>query len=84
MRFWRIIRLALEGLRRTPLRFTLTALGVMIATGALVSMVAFAKGVQARAETPFKLLGLFNNIEVSSKISRDRDRRGRDEEEEEE
>jgi putative ABC transport system permease protein len=84
MRFWRIIRLALEGLRRTPLRFTLTALGVMIATGALVSMVAFAKGVQARAETPFKLLGLFNNIEVSSKISRDRDRRGRDEEEQEE
>jgi len=66
-RTWWIARLALGGLRRTPLRVGLTALGVAIASGALVSMVAFALGLQRAAETPFEVLGLLNNIEISPK-----------------
>jgi len=67
MRIWKIIALALGGLRRTPLRAALTCLGVTIAAGALVSMVAFALGLQSRVEAPFEKLGLLNNIEVSPK-----------------
>jgi len=65
MRLWRLVILALGGLRRTPLRVGLTALGVTIGSGALVSMVAFALGMQQMAEAPFEMLGLLNNIEVS-------------------
>jgi len=57
--------LALGGLRRTRFRVGLTALGVTIASGALVSMVAFALGIQAQAEAPFKALGLINVIRIS-------------------
>jgi putative ABC transport system permease protein len=67
MRTWRIASLALNGLRRSPLRVTLTALGVAIACGALVSMVAFALGLQRQIETPMRLLALLNDIHVSPK-----------------
>jgi putative ABC transport system permease protein len=67
MRYWELMWLALGGIRRTPLRVTLTACGVTIATGALVSMVAFALGVQARVEEPFQKLELLNRIDVSVK-----------------
>jgi putative ABC transport system permease protein len=67
MRAWKIVLLALGGLRRTPLRATLTALGVAIASGALVSMVAFALGLQRQIETPVRLLSLLNDIHVSPK-----------------
>jgi len=64
-RAWKIAQLALAGLRRAPLRVLLTTLGVAIACGAMVSMVAFALGLQRQAETPFRLLDLFKNIQVS-------------------
>jgi putative ABC transport system permease protein len=64
MRFWRIVLLALGGLRRTPRRVGLTALGVMIGSSALVSLVALALGIQQQAETPFRALGLVNVIRV--------------------
>lgn len=67
MRTWHFILLAWNGLRRTPFRFGLTVLGVTIASGALVSMVAFALGVQQRAEAPFRALGLLDVIQVSPK-----------------
>ena len=67
MRVWKIVLLALGGLRRTPLRVTLTALGVAIACAALVSMVAFALGLQRQIETPMKLLSLLNDIHVFPK-----------------
>ncbi len=67
MRLWELIKLALGGVRRTPLRVALTSLGVAIAIGALVSMLAFAKGVQSAAEQPFRTLDLLNQIEVSEK-----------------
>ena len=65
MRGWKIAWLALDGLRRRPLRATLTALGVAIAAGALVSMMAFALGLQRQIETPMRLLSLLNDITVS-------------------
>jgi putative ABC transport system permease protein len=71
-----IIRLALGGLRRRPLRVGLTSLGVTIASGAIVSMVGFALGLQEHAEAPFEKLGLLNNIEVTPrglKIAHHRD-----------
>jgi putative ABC transport system permease protein len=66
VRYWELVRLALGGLRRTPLRVALTASGVAIATGALVSMVGFALGVQARVEEPFQRMELLNRIDVSA------------------
>ena len=71
MRMWRVVLLALSGLRRTRLRVALTALGVTIGSAALVSMVAFALGVQEQAEAPFKMLGLVNVIRISPKEAED-------------
>jgi putative ABC transport system permease protein len=62
-----LLRLALGGIRRNPLRVILTALGVTIATGSLVCMVAFALGIQARVEEPFQKSELLNRIDVSPK-----------------
>jgi putative ABC transport system permease protein len=67
VRYWELVCLALTGLRRTPLRVLLTAAGVAIATGALVSMVGFALGVQARVEEPFQKMELVNRIDVSAR-----------------
>lgn len=64
MRAFRIAQLAVAGLRRAPLRMVLTTLGVAIASGAMVTMVAFALGLQIQAETPFRLLDLFKDIQV--------------------
>ena len=63
-RLWELLCLAVGTLGRTPLRVTLTALGVTIATGALVSMVGFALGVQAQVEEPFQKMELINRIDV--------------------
>jgi len=71
MRTMKIAGLAVEGVGRTPLRLTLTALGVTIASGALVTMVAFALGLQRQVETPFRVLALLNNIQVSPKDDAD-------------
>ena len=73
MRMWRIILLALGGLRRSPLRVCLTTLGVMVASGTLVTMVSFALGIQEQVETPFRKLGLVNIIRVSVKRGQEAD-----------
>lgn len=67
MRAWKIAALALAGLLRAPLRTVLTGLGVAIASAALVTLVAFALGLQRQVETPFRMLALLNNIQVSPK-----------------
>lgn len=67
MRSLELLRLALGGIRRTPLRMTLTVLGVAIATGLWVSLVGFCLGVQRRMEEPFQKLELFNRLTVSPK-----------------
>lgn len=70
MRALKIAGLALNGLRCSPLRVTLTTLGVTFATGALVTMIALALGVQRQVETPFLALALLNNIQVKPEESR--------------
>ncbi|MGA2064354.1 MAG: ABC transporter permease [Thermoguttaceae bacterium] len=70
-RAWKIALLSLAGLRRTPLRVAITASGVAIASGALVSMMAFAVGLQRQLETPLRLLSLLNDINVSPEESKD-------------
>jgi putative ABC transport system permease protein len=67
MRAWKIVGLAFAGLRRNPLRLTLTTLGVTIAASALALMMALAIGIQRQVETPFRALGLLNNIQVKPK-----------------
>ncbi len=71
MRTWELIRQALSAVFRSKTRSALTILGVAIACGALVSMVAFAVGLQAKIEEPFQELGLLNNIEVFPRAPRD-------------
>src|SRR6266481_6026493 len=66
-RLWELSLLAAGGLSRAPLRAALTSLGVAIATGALVSMVGFALGVQERVEEPFRKMELLNRIDVLAK-----------------
>jgi putative ABC transport system permease protein len=54
------------GIGRARLRSSLTAAGIAIGCGALVSMVAFALGLQTQMEAPFKQLGLINDIHVTA------------------
>ncbi len=76
MRTWELMRQALASVLRSRTRSALTILGVAIACGALVSMVAFAVGLQEKIEAPFQELGLLNNIEVFPRPPRnDRDHR---------
>ncbi len=63
-RTWDLAKLALEGARRTPLRLGLTAAGVAIATGALVSMVGFALGLQREGQESFRQMEILQRIQV--------------------
>ncbi len=72
-RLWQLFLLALESLRRARLRAALTTAGIAIATGALVSMIAFALGLQREAERPIEELGLLNNIDVTARTRRPSD-----------
>ncbi len=74
MRALKIAGLAMNGLRRSPLRVTLTTLGVTFACGALVTMVALAIGIQRQVETPFRALAMLNNIQVRPKEGKDADK----------
>jgi putative ABC transport system permease protein len=56
--------LAFSNLRKRKLRTFLTAFGVTIGIGALVSMVSFGKGIQKNVTSSFESLDLFNSITV--------------------
>jgi putative ABC transport system permease protein len=71
MRWWELFRQALAGAARAKLRSTLTALGVAIGCGALVSMIAFALGLQHELESPLKKFGFLNEIHVWQKSDDD-------------
>ncbi len=58
------INLSFSNLWKRKLRTFLTAFGVVIAIGALVSMVAFGKGMQKNVNERFRELELFNYITV--------------------
>jgi putative ABC transport system permease protein len=77
MRWWELFRQAVAGAARARLRSALTAAGIAIGCGALVSMVAFALGLQQRIEEPLKRLGMLNDIYVSPRTDRSRSREQR-------
>lgn len=59
-----LVGMSLSSLRRRPLRVALTSLGVMIASGALMTMLSLALGLQNRFNEPFNKFELFNTINV--------------------
>jgi putative ABC transport system permease protein len=71
MRWWELFRQAIAGAARARLRSALTAVGIAIGCGALVSMIAFALGLQRQIEEPLKRLGMLNDIHVSQRNGRD-------------
>jgi putative ABC transport system permease protein len=52
-----LIRIALRSIRRTKMRSTLTALGIIIGVGAVIVMVAIGHGAKSRIEASIKNLG---------------------------
>lgn len=58
------IGIAAGNLWRQKLRTGLTVIGIAIGIGALVSMLAFAFGVQANATRQFEEMGLFRTLQV--------------------
>jgi len=66
MRFLDAVEFSLVGLRKRRLRTFLTASGVMIGIGALVSMISFGKGMQKNVTAAFKASDLFNTLMVMS------------------
>jgi len=64
MRFTDAVEFSLAGLRKRRLRTFLTASGVMIGIGALVSMISFGKGMQKNVTEAFKASDLFNTLMV--------------------
>jgi putative ABC transport system permease protein len=64
MRFADAVEFALTSLRKRRLRTFLTASGVMIGIGALVSMISFGKGMQKNVTAAFETSDLFNTVMV--------------------
>jgi putative ABC transport system permease protein len=60
------VELSLTNLWRRKLRTSLTAFGVTIGIGALVSMVSFGTGMQKNVTESFRTLDLFNSLTVFS------------------
>ena len=58
------LRFALSSLWKRKLRTFLTASGVMIGIGALVSMDSFGRGIQKNVTENFRSLELFNSLTV--------------------
>ncbi len=57
MRFLEIVRVAMQSLRATKARAFLTALGIVIGVGAVITMVALGSGAQAAVESQLDALG---------------------------
>jgi putative ABC transport system permease protein len=66
MRVRDYIELSFANLWKRKLRTFLTAFGVTIGIGALVSMVSFGKGMQRNVTESFRSLDLFNSLTVFS------------------
>jgi putative ABC transport system permease protein len=65
MRFTTIILVALRALRRNKMRSMLTALGIIIGVGAVITMVSIGNGAKAQVEAQVAMLGQ-NIITVNS------------------
>ncbi len=57
MRFYEILRVALTSLRATKARAFLTALGIVIGVGAVITMIALGSGAQAAVEAQLDAMG---------------------------
>ncbi|HVU31821.1 MAG TPA: ABC transporter permease [Opitutaceae bacterium] len=57
MRFTNIIRVALRALRRNAMRSILTALGIIIGVGAVITMVSIGNGAKAQVQAQVASLG---------------------------
>ncbi|MBI4621923.1 MAG: ABC transporter permease [Verrucomicrobia bacterium] len=57
MRFTSVIRVALRALRRNTMRSMLTALGIIIGVGAVITMVSIGNGAKAQVEAQVASLG---------------------------
>jgi putative ABC transport system permease protein len=57
MRFLEILQVALSAIRASKLRSFLTALGIVIGTGAVITMIALGSGAQAAVERQLEALG---------------------------
>ncbi len=57
MRFTNIIRVALRALRRNTMRSVLTALGIIIGVGAVITMVSIGNGAKAQVQAQVASLG---------------------------
>ncbi len=64
MKFADAVEFALTSLRKRRLRTFLTASGVMIGIGALVSMISFGEGMQRNVTAAFESSDLFNTVMV--------------------
>lgn len=64
MSIWDILHLALRNLRQAKLRAILTTMGVIVGTAVIVTMVSFGLGLQSNMLERFKMLDLFNEIQV--------------------
>jgi putative ABC transport system permease protein len=64
MKFTDAVEFALASLRKRRLRTFLTASGVMIGIGALVSMISFGKGMQKNVTAAFKASDLLNMVMI--------------------
>ena len=57
MRFTTVFRVALRALRRNTMRSILTALGIIIGIGAVITIVSMGNGAKARVEAQVAALG---------------------------
>src|SRR5437763_2672058 len=57
MRFTNVIRVALRALRRNTMRSILTALGMIIGVGAVITLVSIGNGAKAQVEAQVASLG---------------------------
>ncbi|MBN1504980.1 MAG: ABC transporter permease, partial [Candidatus Eisenbacteria bacterium] len=63
--FREAVRLAVGNVSRAKLRYVLTALGIMIGTGAIVSMVSFSVGMQREISEAVSSSGLLTTVYVT-------------------
>ena len=69
MRVWPTVQMAIGALRINTLRTALTALGVIIGVGAVVTMMAIGSGAQARVAEQIRSLGSNLIIVLSGSIT---------------
>src|SRR3954470_24426702 len=57
MSIWQTVRVAIRALLRNKLRSFLTALGIIIGVGAVITMVAIGEGAKAQVQQAFAAMG---------------------------